>query len=64
MTRDQLMELLTYVEPTVIGRDTMMRECIKPHEILVVILRYLSSGLCLHVHLHIPYVGFNRVKSD
>ena len=64
MTHDQFMELLTYVKPTVIGRNTMMRECITLHEILVVTLRYLSSGLCLHAHLHIPYVGFNRVKSD
>jgi len=32
----------------------MMRECITPHEMLVVTLRYLSSGLCLHIR----YVGF------
>ena len=32
MTHDQFMELLTYVEPTIIGCDTMMRECITPHE--------------------------------
>jgi len=31
MTHDQL-ELLTYVEPTIIGCDTKMRECITPHE--------------------------------
>ena len=36
MTHDQFMELLTYVEPTIIGCDTMMRECITPHEMLVV----------------------------
>ena len=64
MTHDQFMELLTYVEPTIIGCDTIMRECITPHEMLVVTLRYLSSGLCLHVHLHIPYVGFNTLTSD
>jgi len=64
MTHDQFMELLTYVEPTIIGYDTMMRECITPHKMLVVTFRYLSSGLCLHVYLHIPYVGFNKLTSD
>jgi len=35
MTHDQFVELLTLVEPTIIGCDTMMRECITPHEMLL-----------------------------
>jgi len=46
MTNDQFTELLTYVEPIIIGCDTKMRECIMRHEMLVLTLRYLSSGWC------------------
>jgi hypothetical protein len=44
MTPDIFNELLARIEPHVQRSDAVMKDSITPHEMLVVILRYLATG--------------------
>ena len=44
MTPDVFNELLAKIEPHIRRSDTIMRDSITPHEMLVVTLRYLATG--------------------
>lgn len=49
MTPEVFNELLARIEPHVQRSDTIMRDSITPHEMLVVTLRYLATGRAIAV---------------